>query len=254
MQTQTTSHPRGRAPLFIRSAALATAAVLLGACGEAGAGAPPHPTGSPSVPSCVTASGDLLADIDGDGLTDRVSDPSHTGDQLTVAFGEKAGYGTPVGVRKLVGSSGSDEKDVLATVADFDGDGWSDLVVVATGQNQGDDAIEPTVDELISGPFSASGRGQHIRQLDLGETRGIAVADYDHDPYPDLAVFSYAGDGVYQTEARLGDKDTGLADGTADTSRHRVYADQTDDQTPSNMPKSGLRTFYPQCPKAGNQG
>uniref|UniRef100_A0AAU2AHH1 VCBS repeat-containing protein n=1 Tax=Streptomyces sp. NBC_00093 TaxID=2975649 RepID=A0AAU2AHH1_9ACTN len=251
---RTTSRPSGPAQLFRRAAGLVSAVVLLGACGEAVEGAPPRPTGSPSVLSCVTPSGDLLADIDGDGLTDRVSDPSHTGARLTVAFGKETGYGTPVGVRKLVGRSGSGEKDVLAAVADFDGDGWSDLVVVATGQIQGDDAIEPTVDELVSGPFSASGQGQHTRRLDLGETRGITVADYDHDPYPDLAVFSYAGDGVYQTEARLGDGDTGLADATGDTSRYRAYAEQTDDDTPSNMPDSGLKTFYSECGKAGGQG
>jgi hypothetical protein len=200
----------------------------------------------------VTTSGDLLPDIDG--LTDRVSDLSRTGAQLTVAFGKEAGDGAPVGVRKLVGRSGSGEKDVLASVADFDGDRWSDLVVVATGQKQEDDAIEPTVDELISRAFSASGRGQHTRQLDLGETRGIAVADYDHYPYPDLAVFAYAGDGAYQMKARLGDRDTGLDDSSADTSRYRVYADQTDDETPSNMPSSSLRTFYPECPTPGGQG
>ncbi|MFF3379093.1 FG-GAP repeat domain-containing protein [Streptomyces sp. NPDC002680] len=251
---RTTSRPGGRAQLLRRAAGLAATAALLGACGEAVEGAPPHPTGSPSVPSCVTPSGDLLADIDGDGLTDRVSDPSRTGARLTVAFGEETGYGTPVGVRKLVGGSGSDEKDVLAAVADFDGDGWNDLVVVATGRIQGDDAIEPTVDELISGPFSASGQGQRTRHLDLGETRGIAVADYDHDPHPDLAVFSYAGDGVYQTEARLGDADTGLADATADTSGYRIYADQTDDDTPSNMPDTGLSTFYPTCGKTDGRG
>ncbi|MGW3646253.1 FG-GAP repeat domain-containing protein [Streptomyces sp. NPDC000878] len=251
---RTMSRPSGRAQLFRRAAGLATAAVLVGACGEAVEGAPSHPTGSPSVPSCVTPSGDLLADIDADGRTDRVSDPSRTGARLTVAFGEEAGYGTPVGVRELVGRSGSDEKDVLAAVADFDGDGWSDLVVVATGRIQGDDAIEPTVDDLVTGPFSASGQGQRTRDLDLGETRGIAVGDYDHDPRPDLAVFSYAGDGVYQTEARLGDADTGLADATADTSRYRVYAEQTDDNTPSNMPDSGLNTFYPECGETGNKG
>ncbi|NEC92247.1 hypothetical protein [Streptomyces sp. SID12501] len=136
----------------------------------------------------MTPSGDLLANIDGDGRTDRVSDPSHAGARLTVAFGKESGYGAPVGVRKLVDGSGSGEKDVLAAVADFDADGWSDLIVVATGRTRGDDAIEPTVDELVSGPFSASGQGQPTRQLDLGETRGIAEADSDHDPYPDLAV------------------------------------------------------------------
>jgi hypothetical protein len=242
-----TSHPIGRTRLFRQTAALATAAALLGACGESAVGAPARPTGRPSVTSCVSPSGDLLADIDGDGVADRVSDPSHTGARLTVALGRKTGYGTPAGVRKLVGGSGSGEEDVLAAVADFNGDGWMDLVVVATGKKQGDDPIEPTVAELVSGPFSASGRGQHTRHLDLGETRGIAVADYDHDTHPDLAVFGYAGDGVYQTQARLGSADSGLADATAQSGKYGVYADQTDDDTPSNLPSSGLSTFYPDC-------
>jgi hypothetical protein len=155
-------------------------------------------------------------------------------------------------VRKLVGGSGSGEKDVLGAVADFDGDGWSDLVVVATGQNQGDDAIEPAVAKLVSGPFSASGRGQRTRHLDLVETRGVAVADYDHDARPDLAVFSYSGDGVYQTEARLGSAETGLADATADTTaKYTVDAYQ---RRPVKLPRSGLQRFYPECGMARGQG
>ncbi|MEU2133195.1 hypothetical protein [Streptomyces sp. NPDC018352] len=63
----------------------------------------------------------MLADIDGDGRTDRASDPSRTGAQLTVAFGKEAGYGTPVWVRKQVGRSGSEEQDVLAASAEFVG-------------------------------------------------------------------------------------------------------------------------------------
>lgn len=190
-----------------------------------------------------------MTDVDGDGRTDRVSDPSHTGARLSIAFGSTASYGTPVGVRKLVGGSGSGEEDVVGAVADFDGDGWSDLVVVASGQNQGDDAIEPAVAQLVSGPFSASGRGQHTRHLDLVETRGVAVADYDHNSRPDLAVFSYSGDGVYQTEARLGSATTGLADATADT-KYTVTAYQ---RNPVKLPRSGLKAFYPDCRKPGSQ-
>ncbi|MFD8420895.1 FG-GAP repeat domain-containing protein [Streptomyces sp. NPDC059466] len=194
-----------------------------------------------------------MADVDGDGRIDRVSDPSHTGARLGIAFGRKTGYGTPVGVRKLVSGSGSGsgEKDVVGAVADFDGDGWSDLVVVATGQNQGDDAIEPTVAQLVSGPFSASGRGQHSRHLDLVETRGVAVADYDHNSRPDLAVFSYSGDGVYQTEARLGSADTGLADATAATTTK--YTVDVYQRNPVELPRSGLKAFYPQCAETGDQ-
>ncbi|MFJ6086979.1 FG-GAP repeat domain-containing protein [Streptomyces sp. NPDC092369] len=245
------SHPTRRAQLFVRAAALATAAVLLGACGDSEAGAPPSPSGKPAVPSCVMSSGDLSADIDGDGRTDRVSDPSRTGARLTVQFGEKAGYGKPVGVRKLVGGSGGGEKDVVGAVADFDGDGWSDLAVVATGQKQGDDAIKPKVAKLVSGPFSASGRGQRTRKLDLVETRGVSVADFNHDSHPDLAVFSYNGDGVYQTEARLGSADTGLTDTSEDSAGYtkHVYASR-----PITLPPDGLSTFYPKCGKADGQG
>ncbi|MEU9157669.1 VCBS repeat-containing protein [Streptomyces sp. NPDC048417] len=249
---RTTTRPKRHRRLLARTAVWATVTVLLAACGASGAGAPPHPTSSPTVTSCLTPSGDLLADIDADGRTDRVFDPSRTGARLTVAFGEKTGYGAPVGVRKLVGGSGSGEKDVVGAVADFDGDGWSDLVVVATGQNQGDDAIEPAVAELVSGPFSASGRGQRSRHLDLVETRGIAVADYDHDSRPDLAVFSYSGDGVYQTEARLGSTETGLADATAATrTKYTAYAYS---KYPVKLPRSGLSGFYPKCGTAGGQG
>ncbi|MER5513332.1 VCBS repeat-containing protein [Streptomyces sp. NPDC002763] len=249
---RTTTRPKRHRRLLGQAAVWATVAALLTACGESAAGAPPHPTGSPGVTSCLTPSGDLLADIDADGRTDRVSDPSRTGARLTIAFGGKTGYGAPVGVRKLVDGSGSGEKDVLGAVADFDDDGWSDLVVVATGQNQGDDAIEPAVAKVVSGPFSASGRGQRTRHLDLVETRGVAVADYDHDARPDLAVFSYSGDGVYQTEARLGSAETGLADATAGTStKYTVYAYQ---RSPVRLPRSGLPRFYPECGKARGHG
>ncbi|MFF5187378.1 hypothetical protein ACFY30_27040 [Streptomyces sp. NPDC000345] len=81
-------------------------------------------------------------------------------------------------------------------VADSDQDGWSDLVV-ATGERQGDDPIVPRVAELVFGPFSVAGRGQRTRRLVLGETRGIAVADYDHDRHPGRAVLTHAGDGVH---------------------------------------------------------
>ncbi|MGW3289699.1 FG-GAP repeat domain-containing protein [Streptomyces sp. NPDC001002] len=199
----------------------------------------------------MTSSGYLLADIDGDGRTDRVSDPSRTGARLTVEFGEKTGYGKPVGVRKLVGDSGGGEKDVVGAVADFDGDGWSDLAVVATGQSQGDDPIKPKVAKLVSGPFSASGRGQHTRNLDLVETRGVSVADYNHDSRPDLAVFSYSGDGVYQTETRLGSEDTGLGEASEDSARYTkyVYASR-----PVTLPPAGLSKFYPKCGKVDDQG
>lgn len=105
---------------------------------------------------------------------------------------KKAGYGTPVGIRKPVGVSGRGEKDVLGAVADLDGDGWSDL-----------------------------------------------------------AVFSCSSDGVHQTRARLGSEDSGLADATADTAKYTAHAYQ---RTPSDLSRSGLSKFCPECGKDGGQG
>lgn len=169
---RTPSHPNGQARPLIRAAMLTTAAVLLGACDASAGEAPPRPTGKPSVTTCVNSSGALMADIDGDTHADRVLDPSRIGAELTIEFGKEAGYEKPVGPRKLVGGSDGGEEDVLAAVADYNGDGWSDLVIVATGKWHGDDPIDPSVAELRLGPFSATGQGQRTRALDLGEIRG----------------------------------------------------------------------------------
>ncbi|MCE0444927.1 VCBS repeat-containing protein [Streptomyces tricolor] len=115
-------------------------------------------------------------------------------------------------------------------MADFDRDGWSDLVVVAGEEQGGDDPIPPRVAELRLGPFSGTGRSRRVVQLDLGATKDIAVADYDHDRHPDLAAYTYSGDGTYETQARLGDAHTGLAPGT------RAY---TRECTAHRLPPSG---------------
>ncbi|MFF4656341.1 FG-GAP repeat domain-containing protein [Streptomyces sp. NPDC001381] len=197
----------------------------------------------------MTTAGALVADVDGDGFVDRVADPSHTGRELTLSRGTRSGFHEPVGPRELVdGSAGSDEQDILAAVADFDQDGWSDLVVVALGERQGDDPIVPRVADLVFGPFSDAGRGQRTRRLDLGETRGIAVADYDHDRHPDLAVLTHSGDGVYEIQARLGNADTGLADATRRTdAAYTVPAGVSDGSGPGSLPRSGLAGFYLGC-------
>ncbi|RKN41314.1 FG-GAP repeat domain-containing protein [Streptomyces hoynatensis] len=234
-----------------RTVAGAAALAALGAVAGCGEDSPPEvPEGGPAVEPCVTASGELVADLDADGLADRVLDPSGAGTGLRIRFGAESGEGPEAGAGRLVGGSGEDE--TMAAVADFDGDGWFDLVAVATGEWQGDDPIEPRVAELRFGPFSREGRGQRSRELDLGETRGIAVADYNHDRYPDLAAFVYAGDGVYETEARLGEAEDGLGELTGEIlQEYTVMAEQTGDPTPRNMPEPGLPSFLPACEESG---
>jgi hypothetical protein len=247
MKTHTQPRVRIRITRGTVAAAMGAALLPIAACAS-DPPAPPRPAGEPSIEPCLTRSNDLVVDVDGDGHADRVSDPSRVGKRLTIAFGKDSGYGTPVGARQLVGSAGKDQQDVLAAVSDFDQDGWTDLVVVATGEWRGDDPIDPSVAQVRWGPFSAAGGGQRTRDLDLGETRGIAVADYNHDRYPDLAVYSYAGDGVYQTEARLGSQSDGIANATDQVRDTYTVDTYTDDSTPRNMPSSGLSEFLPDCP------
>lgn len=227
--------------------ALVTSTALMAGCGDGRGDPPGRPAAGPAIGSCATSTGVLVADLDGDGTADRVSSPSRTGAGLTITFGAEGGRGAKVGPRDLVGERGDGAKDVLAVVADFDRDGWSDLFVVATGAFQGDDPVRPDVSELRLGPFSARGRGQSDHHVDLSEPRAIAVADYDHDRYPDLASYSHEGDGVYSTTARLGGV-KGLDRRSDD--RNRAYtkeADQTDRATPDSMPEADLTAFYPLC-------
>ncbi|MFI5683177.1 FG-GAP-like repeat-containing protein [Streptomyces sp. NPDC051636] len=237
------SVPAGR-PARVALVMAVVAAFFAGSLNRFAGTAPVRPSKPSAIKPCVTASGDFIADLDADGHADRVFDPSRIGARLTITFGAASGDGKRVGVRELAGGSGHGGETDLALVADFDRDGWSDLLIVATGEWQGDDPVDPRVAELRRGPFSKSGRGHHPRHLDLGETRGVAVGDYNHDRYPDLAAFTYEGDGVYGTEGRLGDKAAGLE---SNTGRYTVHAEQTDDGTPTNMPSDGLSSFYPRC-------
>ncbi|MGW2447871.1 FG-GAP repeat domain-containing protein [Streptomyces sp. NPDC001675] len=239
-------HSKIRIQRFIHSSLLAAVTTLIAGCGDGGLSQRPHV--SSAFEPCLTAAGALVADVDGDGLVDRVTDPSHAGRKLTLSRGTGSGFRKPIGLRELVGGSAANEHDVLAAAADFDQDGWTDLVVVATGERQGDDPVVPRVANLVFGPFSDVGRGHRTRRLDLGETRGIAVADYDHDRHPDLAVLTYAGDGVYETQARLGSDDTGLADATQRTdAAYTVVAKVTDDADLGSLPHAGTAAFYPGC-------
>ncbi|MFG2792754.1 VCBS repeat-containing protein [Streptomyces sp. NPDC048419] len=188
-----------------------------------------------------------MADLNADGRADHVSPPSLTGAGLTITLGEKGGRETKVGPRDLVGDHGKGAKTVLAVVADFDQDGWNDLFIVATPAFQGDDPVQPDVSELRLGPFSAGGRGQSVHHVDLTEPRAVAVADYNHDHYPDLAAYGHAGDGVYSTTARLG-SGKGLDRENDETNRQYAKdADHTDEQTPRSMPQADLTAFYRVC-------
>ncbi|MEU1013652.1 VCBS repeat-containing protein [Streptomyces sp. NPDC005890] len=179
-----------------------------------------------------------------DGRPDRITDPSHHGTLLTVTFAMGSPHEMTVTARGLADRPGSRQEYVSAAVADFDRDGWSDLVVVAGEAQGGDDPIPPWVAELRLGPFSGTGRSRRTVRLDLRATKDIAVADFDHDRHPDLAAYTYSGDGSYETQARLGDAHTGLA---PDTRAYTTDAQSTGYDPPTPLAYAGLTPFYPAC-------
>ncbi|KAF2775225.1 VCBS repeat-containing protein [Streptomyces sp. OM5714] len=186
-----------------------------------------------------------MADLNGDGAADRVSAPSPPGDDLTLTFGAEDGRVTKVRPRDLVGHDAQDAEDVLAVVADFDRDGWNDLFVVATPESGGDDPRPPDVSELRLGPFSARGRGQSDHHVSLSEPRALAVADYNHDRYPDLASYGHQGDGVYEVTARLGGEKGLNAETDATNRRYSEDVTGTDDR--GSVPQARPTAFQPPC-------
>ncbi|MFH9085736.1 VCBS repeat-containing protein [Streptomyces sp. NPDC017673] len=236
-----TSRPRR----LTRTASLLAGGLLLLAGGEDRLGEPPpRPTGPPAVTACLTPSGDLIADVDNDGLPDRITDPSHRGTRLAVTFGIGSARETTVGARGLADRTAARQEYVSAAVADFDRDGWTDLVVVAGQEQGGDDPVRPRVAELRLGPFSDTGRSRRTVPLDLGATKDIAVADHNHDRYPDLTAYTYSGDGTYQIQARLGDPNRGLS---PDTRTYTTDIPATGYHPPSPLPHAGLTPFHPPC-------
>ncbi|MFD0392469.1 FG-GAP repeat domain-containing protein [Streptomyces nogalater] len=113
------------------------------------------PDGPSAVAACLTGSGDLIADVDDDGRPDRITDPSHHGAGLAIAFGTGSRRERTVPARGLADRPGNRQRYVRAAVADFDQDGWSDLAVVAGRAQGGDDPVPPRVAELRLGPSPA---------------------------------------------------------------------------------------------------
>ncbi|MFF5471592.1 FG-GAP repeat domain-containing protein [Streptomyces achromogenes] len=229
----------------IRVAVVLAGLLLCAGCEDSLGRPPSRPAGPSAVAACLTGSGDLIADVDDDGRPDRITDPSHHGARLAIAFGTGSRRERTVPARGLADRPGNRQRHVRAAVADFDQDGWSDLAVVAGDAQGGDDPVPPRVAELRLGPFSGTGRSRRTVRLDLGATRDIAVADYNHDRYPDLAAYTYAGDGVYVFEARLGDPRTGLGAGSR---AHTTDAGAAGYDPPARLPHAGLTPFYPGCP------
>ncbi|MGW2615749.1 FG-GAP repeat domain-containing protein [Streptomyces sp. NPDC001500] len=224
--------------------------LLLAGSAESRGGPPPRPSEPSAVIACLTPAGELTADLNADGHPDRMSDPSGVGARPTVTFGVGSARETTAGVRAHADRAGEHQSFARAAVADFDGDGWSDLLVVAGARQRGDAPVRPKVSELRLGPFSDAGRGQRTILLDLGAAKDVAVIDVDHDRYPDLPAEVCSGDGLYETRIHLGDRDTGLRDGPREAAgTHGTGRGIADD-----FLHAGLEPFYPRCGADGPSG
>ncbi|MDX2939021.1 FG-GAP repeat domain-containing protein [Streptomyces ipomoeae] len=192
----------------------------------------------------MTASGELIADVNDDGHPDRVSDPSRIGTRFNITFGVGSADEATVGARALADYTGGRQEYVIGAAADFNRDGWTDLVIVAGDEQADDSPIYPRTAELRLGPFSNTGRGQRILPLGLGATSEMSVVDYNHDRYPDLAVYGHVGDGERMASARL------CAGATA-LSATGSYDRGTEFESPARLPNSGLGRFYRRCSASG---
>ncbi|MEU5834354.1 VCBS repeat-containing protein [Streptomyces diacarni] len=189
-----------------RAARAAVVTVLSAGCLGWIAFPPVGPLGDHSpVPACADADGTVLyADIDADGLRDKISDPGREGEHLSVTFGGPRS-GSPVTASEArtwyqtLYTSRFDGARTMGTVGDFDGDGYPDLVLLSSLPDQGDIPQESMpIHEVRYGPLARDLRSSRTHKLSMppGEVYGMRAGDIDGDGRDELSVWSSSGDGM----------------------------------------------------------
>ncbi|WP_223838978.1 hypothetical protein [Nocardiopsis deserti] len=136
-----------------------------------------------------------------------------------------------------------DEDHVRAAVADFDGDGWLDLVITASERVGGDDPVPSAVNGLRTGPISERGRDQEAHGFPEERVTALRVVDYDGNDRPDLAFYQYDGDGSYVVQGHQGGRGEGLSPQVGHS-----YVDVADSEPEGHLPPPlGLDGFHPAC-------
>ncbi|MGW7517507.1 FG-GAP repeat domain-containing protein [Streptomyces sp. NPDC054796] len=239
-------------PLTAVAAALTlTAAVQAGAAepsAEGGTGSTSKAGAAASAP-CLENATTLIGDIDGDGLPDRISNPGNDGTKMTVQFGIKGGsFDEKFTVAELVGANKGEE--TTAAVADFQNDGILDLVVNVIEPSGGDDPATARIAEYRPGPLDRTDLSSDDTVKaglgERGEIWGLAVADYNGDKLPDLAIHNNTGDGTAEREVRLGQPGTGIEDINYDDNAKYGETNATWGEPPA-MPTDGWSKFYKAC-------
>ncbi|MEV6192853.1 FG-GAP and VCBS repeat-containing protein [Streptomyces sp. NPDC051920] len=148
-------------------------------------------------------------DFNGDGYRDYAyaSFSAHGGGGVTVVFGTATGPGSTQQriTQSSAGVPGSDEADDMfgevRAAADFDGDGYGDLAVAATGENGSHGADQGNV-TILWGSASGLSTGTTLpnKNPDRNNYMGkdLAAGDFNGDGKQDLAVINGSMTYVYR--------------------------------------------------------
>lgn len=197
---------------------------------------------------CLADATTLVGDLDGDGHPDRIANPGHTGTKMTVQWGKADGsFGQKQTVAKLLGARAGEV--ATAAVADFQNDGTLDIVVNVVKPSGVDDPATARIAEFRPGPLKRANLGSaQARHSDIGDAREgkeLRIANYGDDAYPDLAILSNAGDGVWERGVRL--SEPGSGPGAYDGDQQQQYGETGTPAEPPAMPSDGWKHFYKNC-------
>jgi len=197
---------------------------------------------------CLADATTLIGDLDGDTYPDKITNPGHTGTAMTVQWGAKNGsFGKKVQVKDLLGAKKGEV--ATAAVADFENDGTLGMVVNIVEPADGDDPNTARVAEYRPGPLDRTNLGsadaRHSDIGDRGEAKQLAIAHYNDDAYPDLAILNNGGDGQMDRDVRLSKPGGGLAD--FDYEAFQKYGEAGSLAEPPAMPADGWKQFYKPC-------
>ncbi|MDX3226731.1 VCBS repeat-containing protein [Streptomyces sp. ME19-01-6] len=197
---------------------------------------------------CLADATTLVGDLDGDGHPDKITNPGHTGTEMTIQWGTADGsFGEKHSVSELLGAKTGEVAS--AAVADFRNDGTLDMVVNIVEPSGGDDPSTARVAEYRPGPLTrsnlSSGDSRHSDIGDHGEVQQLRIANYGDDAYPDLAILNNSGDGALDRDVRL--STPGSGPGNFDYALKVKYGEFGTTAEPPAMPGDGWQQFYKPC-------